>query len=64
MPDVAKRLSPPTRFRVLEAMAEECPLPQDCPDCDPAGGCANPHRCRLDICERMLDVVEWETGHV
>lgn len=54
-------MTSPARSRVLDAMAEVAPLPQDCDDCDPNGGCANPHACRLEVCERLLAVIERES---
>lgn len=55
------------RARVLDAMVEVLPHnadPQeDCRTCDPSGGCATPHDCMLELCERLLAVIERE-GHI
>lgn len=59
-------MSPSTRVRVVDAMVEALPHnadPQeDCRDCDPSGGCATPHDCMMELCERLLAIVERESG--
>lgn len=54
-------MSPATRARIVDALDSILPLPQDCPLCDPNGGCANATECRRILAEQVLDVVERES---
>lgn len=55
-------MSPSVRARVIDAMIEVMPSQvfHDCAICDPSGGCATPHLCAEEVCEKLLDVIERE----
>jgi hypothetical protein len=56
-------MSPTLRYRVIAVLEEILPLPvTDCMDCDPNGGCPNPTRCRSDLAEDVLNVIERESA--
>lgn len=51
------------RTRALEAMIEVIPVPiGDCEECDPSGGCAQPHECKRDLAIKLIEAIERETG--
>jgi hypothetical protein len=60
-------VTPKTRIRLIEAMADVMPhqaVTADCSECHPEGGCPNPRGCVGEFCERLVDLVEreMETG--
>ena len=50
----------PQHDRLIEALIRILPLPQDCPDCDPGGGCPDPRSCREILADDVILVCEKE----
>jgi hypothetical protein len=55
-------MSPSQRCRLIDAMENILPLPADCDECDPHGGCPAPNACRRDLAADVLAVIEREGG--
>lgn len=58
-------MTPAHRLRVIDCMIECLPpnaLPDHCTVCDPSGGCATQRLCLGDLCEKLLQVIERESG--
>jgi hypothetical protein len=53
-------MTPYQRARCITELVKVLPLPAECAQCDPNGGCANDVACRTEIAETVMDVIELE----
>lgn len=52
------------RALLVDLLAAVLPTPRDdCPFCDPSGGCATPTECRRQLAEQALALIERETAN-